>query len=308
MKILLWIVLSLTAVAACSAHIRSLQPDRIIALGDLHGDLEAARRALRLASIIDAQDHWIGEKTHVVQTGDLLDRGDQELELFQFFEKLSSEAEAAGGQVHILNGNHEIMNAQGDFRYVTRRGFELFAQLPPTSTNKSRIQQFPPLAQGRAAAFLPRGPYALKLAQRPVILQLGSILFVHGGLHPHHAHYGLEQINRTYQDWLAGKQPHLPDFLQNESSPIWTRAYSNLQQPPDCALLHQTLEQFNARYLVVGHTVQPRINGACNGHLWRIDVGLSRGYGGPIQVLEIRGEQWQILEEAQPSNLGMTQD
>ena len=33
---------------------------RIIALGDLHGDLNATRQALHLAGAIDESDHWVG--------------------------------------------------------------------------------------------------------------------------------------------------------------------------------------------------------------------------------------------------------
>ena len=61
---------------------------RIVAFGDVHGDLEAARGALRLAGAIDEQDHWIGGDLIVVQTGDQLDRGDQEQEILDLFERL----------------------------------------------------------------------------------------------------------------------------------------------------------------------------------------------------------------------------
>ena len=41
--------------------------------------------------------------------------------------------------------------------------------------------------------------------------------------------------------------------------------------------------------MVVGHTVQQQgITSACDGKLWRIDVGLAEVYGGPIEVLEVR--------------------
>ena len=45
---------------------------RIVAFGDVHGDLEAARGALRLAGAIDEQDRWIGGDLIVVQTGYLM--------------------------------------------------------------------------------------------------------------------------------------------------------------------------------------------------------------------------------------------
>jgi hypothetical protein len=54
--------------------------------------------------------------------GDLLDRGDQELPLLYFLERLKRQAAAAGGAVHVLNGNHETMNVAGQYRYVTHGG------------------------------------------------------------------------------------------------------------------------------------------------------------------------------------------
>jgi hypothetical protein len=51
------------------------------------------------------------------------------------------------------------------------------------------------------------------------------------------------------------------------------------------------LGALGAKRMVVGHTVQQRgITDACEGTLWRIDVGLAAYYGGPIEVLEIAGE------------------
>ncbi|PIQ23127.1 calcineurin [bacterium (Candidatus Blackallbacteria) CG17_big_fil_post_rev_8_21_14_2_50_48_46] len=297
---LLGLFSTLALLSACGGKDAALALEkRIVALGDIHGDLDATRRALRLAGVIDAQDHWTGGRTEVVQTGDQLDRGDQELELLNFLEKLGPEAEAAGGKLHILNGNHEIMNAQGDFRFVTPKGFESFAalKLPVPPATQALLKNAPLFVQGRAAAFLPGGVYALKLAQRPAVLQLGKIVFVHGGLHPEHVDYGLEKLNLEYQDWLRGQTATLPELLSSDSSPIWSRVYSDPSLEPDCARLSQTLTKLGAERMVVGHSVQPRVSSACNGQVWRIDVGMSRLYGGPVQALEIQGEHWRVLEE-----------
>lgn len=40
---------------------------RIVAIGDLHGDLAKARRAFSLGGLIDEDDHWIGGTTTAVQ-------------------------------------------------------------------------------------------------------------------------------------------------------------------------------------------------------------------------------------------------
>eukprot|EP00188_Purpureofilum_apyrenoidigerum_P003269 Plantae.Rhodophyta-Purpureofilum_apyrenoidigerum.ctg33737.p1 GENE.Plantae.Rhodophyta-Purpureofilum_apyrenoidigerum.ctg33737~~Plantae.Rhodophyta-Purpureofilum_apyrenoidigerum.ctg33737.p1 ORF type:complete len:235 (+),score=49.79 Plantae.Rhodophyta-Purpureofilum_apyrenoidigerum.ctg33737:140-844(+) len=102
------------------------EADRIIAVGDVHGDLSALRNALRLAKLIGTDDEWVGGNTVLVQLGDILDRGDQERAAFELLLKLREEAPKQGGAVHILHGNHEIMNVSFDFRYVTPGGFKDF--------------------------------------------------------------------------------------------------------------------------------------------------------------------------------------
>src|SRR5260221_4343930 len=94
---------------------------RLVAIGDIDGDLSALRAALRLGGAIDSDDRWIGKDLTVVQTGDQIDRGDQDRELLDVIEKLEADAKTVGGAFHVLNGNHELMNASLDFRYVTRK-------------------------------------------------------------------------------------------------------------------------------------------------------------------------------------------
>jgi hypothetical protein len=53
-----------------------------------------------------------------------------------------------------------------------------------------------------------------------------------------------------------------------------------------------------AKRMVMGHTVQRNgVNAACEGKAWRIDVGLSKFYGGPIQALAIEGDAVKVLKE-----------
>jgi hypothetical protein len=272
--------------------------ERIVAIGDLHGDLEATRAALRLAGAIDERDHWIGGKLVVVQTGDQIDRGDDDRKVIDALEALANEAKKAGGALYALNGNHETMNAQGDFRYVTPGGFRAFAQFQNASEiDRPELRTFKGLERGRAAAFLSGGSYAMKLASHPTILVLGDNVFVHGGVSPEHVRYGIERINREVTSFLRGEIPSLPPFLQRDDSPMWTRVYSSDPlAPAACQRLGQALEAIGARRLIVGHTVQPRgINSACEDRVWRIDVGLARYYGGPREVLEIHGRKLRVL-------------
>ncbi len=275
--------------------------ERLVAIGDVHGDLEATRIALRLAGAVDANDHWAGGKLVVVQTGDQLDRGDDERRIVDLLAALTEEAKAAGGALHVLNGNHETMNVAGDFRYVTPGGFSSFAEFA-SSTPRPELARFSPAERGRAAAFLPGGPYALKLAERPTILILGDSLFVHGGVAPEHVRYGVDRINREVSQFMRGEIRELPPFLQRDDSPMWLRSFSDEPLVPNaCARLEQVLGELGVRRMIVGHTVQRRgITSACGERVWRIDVGLARHYGGPRQVLEIHEGKVRVVTSPVP--------
>lgn len=111
--------------AASELSPRSSRPaaERVVAIGDLHGDLGAAKKALRAAGATDDRGAWIGGKLVVVQTGDQIDRGAEDREVLDLFERLKGEAARAGGELISLAGNHEIMNVQFDFRYVVPEAY-----------------------------------------------------------------------------------------------------------------------------------------------------------------------------------------
>jgi hypothetical protein len=273
-------------------------PERVVAIGDIHGDLEAARRALRLAGAIDAKDAWIGGKLVVVQTGDQVDRGDDDKKILDLFERLKAEAAKTGGEVIALVGNHEVMNAQLDFRYVTDGAYKEFSMTPAKDDEMSvAATKVDGNARGRAFAFLPRGPYATMLASRPAVARVGDSIFVHGGVLPKHVKAGLDGINAATKAFLLGDKRDLPKTVVGEDGVLWTRMFSAAPSKEDCAQLDETLSLLKAKRLVMGHTVQkPDISPACNEKGWRIDIGLSKFYGGPTQVLEIKGDTVTVLK------------
>ncbi|GBF93820.1 hypothetical protein Rsub_06152 [Raphidocelis subcapitata] len=216
--------------------------ERLVAIGDLHGDMAKARRAFRLAGLTDDAGNWAGGSTVAVQVGDILDRGDEELPLLYFLERLQEQAAAAGGALHVLNGNHETMNVAGNFRYATagadaemaawatwrllgdklRRECgcsSIFGDAGSAAAAASAVAAAhehgaPPAPGGRAAQFnplrraalRPGGPVARRFfARHPTVLQVGSTLFVHGGVLPAHVEYGLGAINSETQAWLMGE-------------------------------------------------------------------------------------------------------
>ena len=268
----------------------------MVAIGDLHGDAQVALRALRLAGAVDGAGAWRGGSLTLVQTGDQLDRGDEERAVLDLFERLAKEAAKAGGRVVPLNGNHEVMNVMGDFRYVTPHGFAEFGGL---SARSPLAAAAPAEVRQRAEAFLPGGQYASVLGGRDAIGLVGDSVFVHGGVLMEHVVYGVERINRELREWMNGRAA-LPAIINGEHSPVWSRDYSaDTPSPAACAELERVLNALGVRRMVVGHTVQKGgITSACGERVFRIDVGLSRYYGeNAIQVLEIQGSQTRILSE-----------
>ncbi len=247
-----------------------LAPKRLVAIGDLHGDLGGARSALEAAGAINDSDAWIGGELVIVQTGDILDRGDDESKIYDLFEKLTAQAKAAGGDIVMLDGNHELMNAAHDFRYVTPGGMHDFGG-------------------DRLGAFEPGGTWAKKLARYNVVAIIDGTVFSHAGVLGDWVTQ-LDEVNRSSRCWLdgqAGTHANPPLALTSDQSPVWTRAYG-VPGAEDCTALAGVLTRLNAKRMVVGHTVQDKgITSACEGALWRIDVGLAAGYGGPIEVLEV---------------------
>jgi hypothetical protein len=291
------------AVAEKSAKVTDADPsfrkpaaDRVVAIGDLHGDLAVTRRALRLAGAIDARDRWIGGKLVVVQTGDEIDRGDDDRAIVELFDSLADAAEGPGGRLYALLGNHEIMNASLDFRYVTRGGFAAFSDVSTTRVPRAVLERFQVTERGRVAAFVPGGPYARKLSSRPPVLMVGDTVFVHGGVTVAHVQYGIGRFNREVRRWLEGEGAPSP-LAGDPEGPLWTRRFSADDSGIDCDGLKAALAALGAARMVVGHTVHSEgITAACDNHVYRIDTGLAAYYHGPTQVLEIRGSTVQPLK------------
>ncbi|KAJ9527410.1 hypothetical protein QJQ45_025679 [Haematococcus lacustris] len=277
---------------------------RIVAIGDLHGDWNKAIESFRVAGVIKILDNdevvWRGGDTVVVQLGDVLDRGDNEIAIVKLLRGLDQQAREHGGAVYMLNGNHESLNICGDFRYVTPGAFvesALFAGL-----TEHDLRDWELLARVRFAVYKPGGPMAMELSKNPTVLVVNDTVFAHGGLLPSHVKYGLENLNNQVAAWMRADKTSetgkaAPPFIAmgDASSVMWNRSLSKERFPTPyerfhaCSSLKQALQRLGASRLVVGHT--PQLSGAnceCEGAVWRIDVGMSYGVlNRPVQVLEI---------------------
>src|SRR5262245_11830105 len=90
--------------------------ERVLAVGDVHGSYEKFVEILKVAGLLDAKNKWSGGKAHLVQLGDVIDRGPDSRKAIDLLRQLVKDAQSAGGRVHALLGNHELMRILHDFR------------------------------------------------------------------------------------------------------------------------------------------------------------------------------------------------
>ena len=114
--------------------------ERIVAIGDVHGAYDRLLEILQAAELIDARSRWLGGRAHLVQTGDVLDRGADSRRALEFLRRIGRDAERAGGRVHQLIGNHEVMRLLGDYRYVVPCEYEGFAG-PDSAATRSIVSR-----------------------------------------------------------------------------------------------------------------------------------------------------------------------
>ena len=298
-------------------------PDRLVAIGDLHGDLGKAKQAFSLAGLIDSEQRWNGGSSVVVQVGDVLDRGGEEIKLLYLLQRLKIEAFRSGGALHVINGNHEVMNVALDFRFVTLEGlkeFENWGRWWKVGMGMKKLcdgvenfgnpfegipEEFPDVKEeffegikGRIAALRPGGPISRRfLGGNETVVVVGDSVFVHGGLLRDHVEYGIEKLNGEVRDWIRGVKSSMPRYLRGRDSLVWLRRFSD-GPDCDCGHLEEVLSSIpGVKRMVMGHTIQQRINGVCDNQAIRVDVGLSRGCtDGLPEILEIlEGKQLRVL-------------
>jgi len=262
------IVFIVLGISHANPHINpEISTSRVVAIGDLHGDLEQALDVLRLAGLVDASGRWSGGEAVLVQTGDLTDRGPNSRTTMDLVRRLQGEAREAGGKVIPLLGNHEVMNTQGDWRYVHPQDIAEFGS-----------------TQQRQYALSAKGDYGKWLASLDAVVKVEGTIFAHGGVKPEVARLGLETINNGVRNEMFSGDRR----LTAGEGPLWFRGFVQAPEETACPLLEESLRLLEAKRMVVGHTTQRqgRILSRCDGKLNVIDIGISDHYGGNVGFWE----------------------
>ena len=284
--------------------------ERVVAIGDVHGAYDRFVEILKVLGVINADLRWAAGRAHLVQLGDIVDRGDDSRKVLDLVRRLEKEAQAARGQLHLLLGNHEAARMLGDLRLTTPGEYAAFATSDSGSLREKVLSTLKPAtADARAQlilqmplgfvemrqAFGRDGEYGRWLRQLPVTVKINGFMFVHGGISPTVAPLGCaainEQVSRELTEDLDKTiEAPLVSLTARVDGPLW---YRGLAQETEAFApqIDEILAKAQARAIVVGHTVTPtgRVTARFDGRVIQIDTGMQPAYaqGGRASALEI---------------------
>jgi Calcineurin-like phosphoesterase len=230
---------------------------RIVAVGDLHGDFSAWQDIARGAGLIDRVGHWAGGNAVLVQMGDIADRQPDTLKIIRSLQQLQREAPRKGGRVVVVLGNHEAMNLLGDNRYTTTGEYAAFVDGQSAArrdrvfeTNRAKLQAAykaqnpaitPEQVRARWVADHPLGWVEHKLAwapsgelgrwatSNPAIVKMDGTLFAHGGISAEYARSSsIQAVNERAARAMAAADENSTGILSDPLGPLWYRGLAGV--------------------------------------------------------------------------------
>jgi len=247
--------------------------DSLYVVGDIHGRYDEVTKLLIKSNIVDENLNWIAGGAHIVFLGDVFDRGDDVTKVLWFIYELEEKAALAGGKVHMVLGNHEIMTMTKDLRYVSRKERNIA------------------VAHGLSydALFHPLDSYlGTWLRSKVSLLKIDKIVFAHGGILDI-GPISLEEFNNKayyfmkepmYLDVMkeaADSTKHDPKqwlnmryFFYNPEGPYWFRGYVNSDTL--APQLNSMLNKYSSKIHVVAHTTRETITEKYGGKLLTTDL------------------------------------
>jgi hypothetical protein len=245
------------------------KPERIFALSDIEGNFDALKKLLVAGGVIDEDLNWKYNNGHLVICGDMMDRGEEVTASLWLLYKLEEEAKTKGGFVHIILGNHEIMNLSEDIRYVHPKYLQVSKLL-----NRHYNELY--------AANTELGRW---LRSKNIMERIGNSLFLHAGVSEAiiSKGYSLKRVNnlaRPYYD-MDGYDSILikagvTTIYDSYTSPFWYRGYFTNPTAP-LSQVQSTLSLYNVKRIVVGHTLVENIKPFYDGRVIAIDVNHHAG-------------------------------
>jgi len=262
---------------------------RILAVSDIHGDYAHLTAFLRTAGVVDSNLQWRWGDGRLVLVGDIFDRGEQVTECLWLLYRLQLEAALAGGHVHVLLGNHELMVMREDLRYVNEKYTEGIVKRTGIAYND---------LFGRDSEL---GRWLRSLN---TVMRINDLLFVHGGIAPWlvESNLTMEQINDSARvaidltkDLLAERP--VPRRLYGTDGPFWYRGYhygiEDKYPIATTAEIDAVLDHFGADVCVIGHSEIDSLTTLFDGRIVAVDVPVE-DLGGFEGLLWENGQAYRV--------------
>jgi hypothetical protein len=236
-------------------------PEKMLVLSDIEGNFQAFKLMLKGAGVIDDQFKWSFGNGHVVFLGDFFDRGLNVTEVLWLIYKMEDEAEAAGGKVHYILGNHEVLNLQGNTQYVRRKYLENTALL----------------GEEYSEWFGRNSELGRWLRTKNAVEKIGDYVFCHGGISVEMADSGmsLEEINTIARRYYGVRVSEIDDprgqmVFNVEKGVFWFRQAARNRMPEEDVT--KVLAYAGASRMVIGHTLVPDVTSLYSGRVLCVDL------------------------------------
>lgn len=265
-----------------------------IAISDIEGNFGPFRKLLQANNVIDANYNWTFGDGHLVLIGDFFDRGNQVTEVLWLIYSLEEKAKVAGGHVHFILGNHEIMNMNGDVRYVHSK-YKENAVL---------------LGENYVDLYGKNSELGRWLRTKNIVEKVGDILYVHGGISEeiNKLKSSLSDINEMarplYDDSSFNYKNKKLETIYGSTGPFWYRGYYSGDKIATSGQIDSTIKKFNASHISTGHTVvADTVSMWHGGKLFNTDVHHATGHSeallidnGKFYRVNAMGEKFLIKE------------
>lgn len=266
---------------------------RQFVISDIEGNFGALRKLLQGNGVIDANYNWTFGNGHLVLIGDFVDRGKQVTEVLWLIYSLEEKAKTAGGYVHFILGNHEIMNMSNDLRYL----------------NPKYVEGAMLLNEHFMELYGENSELGRWLRTKNIMEKIGDMLYTHGGISAHinQANLSVSGINKLARPFYADTNylytnPKL-DIIYSDLGPFWYRGYYQGKEKARTGQIDSTLSWFGAEKIVTGHTpVAEKISSWYNGKVINTDVHHAEGKseallieGGKCYRVNIEGNKELLL-------------
>lgn len=251
--------------------------DSIGVISDIHGEFGKYIALLKSQGIINSSNNWSFGKGHLVILGDCFDRGDHVTELLWHVFGLEKQAEKAGGMVHYVLGNHEVMVIGEDLRYMNKK-YRKVEEITGTPY------------QDLYSTETVLGKW---LRNKPIVITINNVLFVHGGISTDiiRKKLDIDEINHLFYQMQVIRQVESETdlknlvFLNEDLGPIWYRGYFDdecFSEEKADSILHYTGKD----HIIVGHTTASDFQPLYNKKILGVDAGIGDDKPGAMLIIK----------------------